>query len=171
VLERICEQVPAIAALSSRKDGLSIAVTELRTSAFPTLLPHQVTAAIAMSHRETEAADAAETRLRALLESGRRQATVRRVADRPPLRERRGTTRLAKSLCAVAKEWDVPLGTGTSSWPSVAGLVPAKVPVLCGVAPTAHDLHTPHESIDRTSLLQRTLILTQFLARESGATP
>jgi hypothetical protein len=41
--------------------------------------------------------------------------------------------------------------------------VPAKAGVICGTGPVAQDLYTPQESINRISLMQRTLLLAQFL--------
>jgi D-alanine-D-alanine ligase len=45
----------------------------------------------------------------------------------------------------------------------VAGLVPTEVPVICGLGPVVEDLYTPQERILRISLIQRTLLLTQYL--------
>ncbi len=41
--------------------------------------------------------------------------------------------------------------------------MPEDQPVLCGLGPVARDLRTPQESLLRISLVQRTLLLTQFL--------
>ena len=64
----------------------------------------------------------------------------------------------------MADRWEIPLADEASVWPSVAGLVPSKVPVLCGLGPVGEELHTPHEAVERISLVQRTLLLTQYLA-------
>ncbi len=82
------------------------------------------------------------------------------------MRERRATLRLAKALQHVADDWEIPFKRESSVWPSVAGLVPAKTACLCGVGPVARDLGTPHEAVLRLSLVQRTLLLSEFLARE-----
>jgi hypothetical protein len=73
---------------------------------------------------------------------------------------------LAKSLADVAGQWDIPLKRESSVWPSVAGLVPAAKGVVCGVGPVARDLYTPAESVDRISLVQRTLLLAEFLCEK-----
>jgi len=39
--------------------------------------------------------------------------------------------------------------------------------VLCGLGPVARDTYTPDESVDRISLMQRTLLLAEFLARQN----
>jgi D-alanine-D-alanine ligase len=79
---------------------------------------------------------------------------------------RRGGARLAKAFQSVADELDIPVGSTSSAWPSVAGLVPAKVDCLCGIGPVARELRSPEEAVQRISLVQRTLLLAQYLAKE-----
>jgi D-alanine-D-alanine ligase len=79
------------------------------------------------------------------------------------MKERRANIRLADALTAVAAEWDIPLKRESSVWPSVAGLVPTSTGVVCGVGPVARNIYTPDEAVDRISLLQRTLLLAEFL--------
>ena len=47
--------------------------------------------------------------------------------------------------------------------PSAAGLVPPQVPVICGIGPIARDLFTTQEAVNRISLIQRTLLIADFL--------
>jgi len=82
------------------------------------------------------------------------------------MRERRLNQKMAASLGRTAKEWGIPLRKQSSVWPSVAGLVPPKMAVICGLGPVAVDLNTPQEALQRISLVQRTLLLAQFLAGE-----
>ena len=72
-------------------------------------------------------------------------------------------------LEAVAADWEIPLKRESSVWPSVAGLVPPKTPVIYGIGPVARDLGTPQEAVQRISLIQRTLLLAEFLLAESEA--
>ena len=44
-----------------------------------------------------------------------------------------------------------------------AGLVPERTACLCGLGPVARDLGTPHEAVQRISLVQRTLLLARYL--------
>jgi hypothetical protein len=74
---------------------------------------------------------------------------------------------MADSLANAARRWEIPLERETSVSPSVAGLVPATTPCLCGVGPVGRDLGTPHESVQRISLIQRTLLLAQFLLEQA----
>ena len=87
------------------------------------------------------------------------------------MKDRRPSGRLARSLAKVAEKWEIPLERESSVWPSVAGLVPASAGAVCGVGPVARDLYTPHEAVDRISLMQRTLLLAQFLHDYDGAKP
>jgi len=89
--------------------------------------------------------------------------TLEKVSERPPMKEKKKNQNLFKALFEVAQKWEIPLDKRSSLWPSGAGLVPDKTGVLCGIGPVAQELYTPQESIKRISLLQRTLLLAQFL--------
>ena len=42
-------------------------------------------------------------------------------------------------------------------------LVPATTAVVCGLGPVCKDIYTQHESVGRSSLMKRTLLLAQYL--------
>ena len=75
---------------------------------------------------------------------------------------------MSKALETVARELEIPLKRTSSAWPSVAGLVPAKVDCLCGIGPVAKELRSPDECVQRVSLVQRTLLLADYLAKDVG---
>ena len=77
--------------------------------------------------------------------------------------QKRGENELLSQLESVAKKWKIPFDTETSLWPSVAGLAPKDTPVVCGVGPVARALHTGQEGVSRISLVQRTLLLAEYL--------
>jgi hypothetical protein len=104
--------------------------------------------------------------MRALLAKKGPRWELNCISDRPPMKERRATIQLAQKLAQVAGEWEIPLRRESSVWPSVAGLVPAKTACVCGIGPVARDVGTPHEAVQRISLVQRTLLLAQFLAKD-----
>ena len=87
------------------------------------------------------------------------------VSDRFPMKNKRANIRLARDLSQIATRWEIPFAQESSLWPSVAGTVPASSGVVCGIGPVAKNLYTPQEAVLRISLLQRTLLLTQFLAQ------
>ena len=159
-------KLAAFSELSSNEKRLSVAAVDAHTSSFPMLLPHRLTATILMTYAKSSSADEAEARMRDILGKDEFAWEMDLVSDRPPLTRRRASVQLAKELAAIAERWEIPLAQQSSALPSVGGLVSASVPVICGVAPIARDLYTPKESISRISLLQRTLLLAQFLAEK-----
>ncbi|MDH5673073.1 MAG: ATP-grasp domain-containing protein [Myxococcales bacterium] len=163
-LQWLCRKVDALSELSSSKERVSVALVDLRTRHLPQHLPHRVDATLLLSYPESAVGDRIEEQVRELLGQGGRSWSLERTADRPPLRERRGSQALAEDIAAVAREWDIPFGTDSSSWPSAAGLVPAGIPVICGMGPTARGLNTADEAVNRVSLVQRTLLLAELLA-------
>ena len=151
------------AKLTSRKERIAVSAVDLKTSAFPMYVPHQLSVELLVSYLDAAKADEVEQKVREILGRDGFRWELSQVADRPPMKERRGNMRLAKALASVAAKWEIPFGQESSVWPSVAGLVPAKTAVVCGVGPVAANLYTPQEAVQRISLIQRTLLLAQFL--------
>ncbi|MCK4659015.1 MAG: ATP-grasp domain-containing protein [Phycisphaerae bacterium] len=166
VLRWVWNKLEEFAHLTSRKQRLSVSAVDIQAEKLPMLLPHRVTATILVTFPDAKAADEVEQKMRAGLGKQRLRWELQEISNRPPMKERRGNLRLAKSLADVAEQWDIPLKRESSVWPSVAGLVPAKTACLCGIGPVARDLGTPHEAIQRISLVQRTLLLAEFLAKD-----
>ena len=127
------------------------------------MLPHRVDATLLVTYADAEKADAAEREVRSILGKGGLRWTLEVLSDRPPMRERKPSQALFKDVSRIAQDWEIPLKAESSVWPSVAGLAPEGVGALCGVGPIVRDLYTPQEAVQRISLLQRTLLLTQFL--------
>jgi D-alanine-D-alanine ligase len=150
----LAERIGQIAALGSRKERLSASVVDLSTETFPMLLPHRVTASILVTYADLEGADRLEQQARGILGRGWPRWELERVSDRTPQRDRPANRRVAKELGEVAHRWEIPLDP--------AG-------VVCGLGPVARDFGTPLEAVQRISLVQRALLLAQFLASE-GAT-
>jgi D-alanine-D-alanine ligase len=155
--------VGQIAALTSRQKRLAVSVSDFSPAAYPMLLPHRISATVVMNYLEKKNADAAETRIRELFGKGGPEWELELISDRSPMPPRKTNNRLIKSLGAVAEEWSIPLNTDSSLWPSAAGLVTGKAAVACGLGPVARDIYTPHEAVQRISVIQRALLLAQFL--------
>ena len=164
------EKLQACAKLSSRKDRIAVATLDLRTTHMPMLLPHQVSCTLLVSYPDEKIADGIEAQIRGVLTAKGLRTKVELLSARPPMKERRANTRLAKSLSDVAAQWEIPLKRETSVWPSVAGLAPASTGAVCGIAPIARNVYTSDESVDRISLMQRTLLLAEFLAKNGSNT-
>ena len=152
--------------LTSRERRISVSTVELKTETMPMHAPHRASATILVTYPDAQAADQVEAQMRGLLEKKGPRWELNLISDRPPMKERRATVQLAKKLIQVAQDWEIPLRRESSVWPSVAGLVPAKTACLCGIGPVARDVETPNEAVQRISLVQRTLLLAEFLAQE-----
>lgn len=167
VVRWVCSRIEALSELSSRKDRLGVYAVDLETTRFSRLLPHRVKAKVLISYPDRHVADEVLQEVRNLFGKGRPTAQLHLLSDRPPMPERKGNQLLLQRIVDAAATWDIPLGVETSASPSVAGLVPEGTAVICGLGAITNDLYAPHEAVQRTSLLQHTLLLTQFLAGEA----
>lgn len=162
----VAGKLEEFAKLTSHRDRVAVSAVDIETNAFPMLVPHRVTVSLLVSYLDVKKADETEKRMRQILGRSAFRWNLDLIADRPPMKQRRGNDRLAHALAGVAEHWEIPFGAESSVWPSAAGLVPAKTGVVCGLGPVAEDLYTPQESVLRISLIQRTLLLAQFLAEQ-----
>lgn len=167
VLNWTLGRIEDISKLSSRQERISIGVSDIRPTAFPMLLPHRVEVTITLSYGNKSVADESEKAIRDILASGGFQYQLEVISDRPALSSRASNKRLAAELSEIAANWEIPFGQESALWPSAAGLVPASTAVVCGVGPVAKDLYTPNEAVERISLLQRTLLLAEFLVKRT----
>lgn len=155
--------------LTDRKDKVALSIVDIQSEAYPRLLPHRVQCLLQCSFPDDRLATDLEQRINAVLEGCTVNWNLSLLADRPPMKDRRINQRLLKEFHAAAEEWSLPLDSESSLWPSVAGLVPSKVPVLCGLGPVTKQLFTNHEKISRISLVERTLLLANFLLKKGSA--
>lgn len=168
VIGWLAEKTLEITALSSRKELLSVSVSDIRTEAYPMLLPHRLTVAVLVTFLDEGIADGAERSIRNILGKGEPRWELAMLENRPPMPDRRENRKLADMIRKIASGWEIPLETESSVWPSAAGLVPPPTAVVCAVGPVARDLYTPQEAVQRISLVQRTLLLAQTLLRISA---
>jgi hypothetical protein len=166
VVRWLSGKLDSFSKLSSKVERLAIAVGNLHTTSFQMLLPHAVDVTLMLSYGEESVADRAEGQIKEILGKEGYKWDLKLLSDRPPMVKRPANQRLAESLAGVAAQWDIPFGRETSLWPSVCGLVPSSVAAVCGLGPVAKDLYTPRETVERISLLQRTLLLAEFLAKD-----
>ena len=152
------------AGLSSQAERMAVSTIGLRTERHPLHLPHRVTADIVETYPTTATGDTVARKLRSILGKGGPNWELETATTRPPFVERAAGRRLAGELTRVAGGLDIVLKRGTSAWPSVAGLVPADKACVCAVGPAARDLRTPQEAVKRITLVQRSLVLAEFLA-------
>jgi len=165
-LNWLCEKLQELAKLSSRKDRVAVAASDIKTDAFPMLLPHRIQVTLFLSYSDINRADSLEQQMRKILGKGSVRWELELISDRSAMRDRPKNRKLAKTLSQVAEQWEIPCQQESSLWPSIAGLVPSSTAVVCGLGPVAHQLYTPQEAVQRISILQRTLLLAEFLVQE-----
>ena len=165
VLPWACEKLEAMGRLSTPtpKKRISVAALDLKTERHPMFVPHRVEGSLMVSYSDSAHADEAEASMRSILGKGGPKWTLTRLADRPPMADRRSNRSLVTALEAAAARWEIPVRRETSSWPSVAGLAPASAAVVCGVGPVTRDRGSPEEAVQRISLVQRTLLVAEYL--------
>ena len=152
------------AKLTSREKRVAVAASELKTESYPQMLPHRAVANIFVSYLNLKDADAVEASMLNTIKTRDFKCVLELVSERPPLKKSKKSEALYRQLKDVADRWEIPLARESSLSPSVGGLVPAKIPAICGIGPVARDVDTPQEGVLRISLMQRTLLLAQYLA-------
>ncbi len=163
VVRWACEKVEAIGQLSSPRRRLSIGVVDMRTERHAMFMPHRVEVSLMMSYLDPDHAQETEAAMRKALGRGGPKWSLHRLTDRPPMPERPANQPLVDALESAAAKWDLEVEMESSAWPSVAGLVPEGTAVVCGVSPAMKDGGAPDEAVQRISLVQRTLVLTEYL--------
>jgi len=165
LMQWMSTKIQEIYTLSSRKERLSVTVHKISTEHFPLLVPHRAELMILVSYLDERKLQGIEASFREILKGSKFKIGLEMVSDRPPMLEKKTNLRLAQSLAEVAEEWEIPFSIKSSLWPSAGGLV-RRIPVVCGLGPEPRDLYTPQEAVNRTSLIQRTLLLAEFLLKQ-----
>ena len=166
VLHWTNQKLVELASLTSRKKRIALSAVDIKTEAYPMLLPHRTNATLLASYPTKKTGDELHETIKESLAGSKIKWNLETVSERPPMKTKKTKNPLLDSLEAVAKEWELPLLYDSSVWPSVAGLVKQGTPVICGMGPFAHDLYTVRESVERISLIQKTLLLAQFLVKQ-----
>jgi hypothetical protein len=167
VLRWLWQRLEDCCQLRDRKARVAVSVAEVKTKAYPMLLPHEAEATLFVGFPNTDAADAVEERMREILGASRDgvRPTLEQLAHRPAMTDRRANKELRQEIREIAQAWDIPFEEESSLLPSVAGLVPKGTAVVCGMGPAAVNPFTAQEAVQRISLVQRTLLLAAFLER------
>lgn len=163
----MCQKISELSALSFSREKVFLSALDLKTERHPMLLPHRVAATLLVSYLDAGVADQHEELMRDALGKPGLNWKLTLLADRPPMKDRAVNKRLFKALSNSAEELQFRLKTEWSRWPSVAGLAPSPTACLCGLAPVTRDRGTPGEAVQRISLIQRTLLITDFLMKHA----
>jgi hypothetical protein len=151
--------------LSSQRDRLGVFVNGMSMKHFPMMLPHRVQANLLVTFYQSTIANHAEEDIREILGKKGPKWRLNMVSERPEMIARRENRAFYNEIQATAKELDIPFSHTTSATPSAAGLVPRGTAVVCGLGPVVDSLHTPLEAVQRVSLFQRTILLTEVLRK------
>ncbi len=163
-LRWVWSKLDAMARLTSQGKRLSVSTIDVKTERLPMRSPHRIMATIVVNYPTKDVVENVMEEMRSILGKGGPRWSLVTKTDRPPFAQRTQSLQLAEELATVATRWDMPLERESSAWPSVAGLVPADTGCVCSIGPVAENLRTPQEAIHRISLVQRTLLLAEFLA-------
>jgi D-alanine-D-alanine ligase len=163
ILRWVWGRLEEFSALSDRAKRISVSAVDVRPEALPMLLPHRVTCQLLVTYPKVSVADEVEARMRGCMSKRGPKWQLELISDRPPMGEGRANTQLARVFEHAATRWEIPLKRESSVWPSVAGLVGDRAACVCGLGPVARDLGTPQEAVQRISLVQRTLLLAEYL--------
>jgi hypothetical protein len=156
-------KIEELARLTNRRERIAVSAMNIETYAYPMLLPHRVCATLYSSFAKIKSADELENKMRQILGKGGIKWSLDCISNRPPMKVKKTNNLQLDSLKKIANQWDIPFSIESSLWPSVGGLVKQGTPVVCGMGPIAKDLYTSRECIERVSLIQRTLLLSQYL--------
>ena len=160
------ERLERIAQLTSRNRSVSVSILDLSTEAHALHLPHRVTAGLLVTYRDVAQAAEVDKEIRTILGRGGCRWELATDWDRPPMPETAGGAALQAALNNAGHPHGIEFKRETSSVASVAGLVGDATPCVCGVGPVAYERGTPGENIERITLIERTVVLAEFLAGE-----
>lgn len=154
--------------LGNQTKRLSVTAVDMKVDSYPMSNPHKVSSILLVNYYDKKSFEKVKKEIGEILKKEKAgiKWKLEELANRPPFKERKISKNLVDKLKKIAEERDIPFSTTSSSWPSLAGVVPVNRPVVCGMGPVAEDVYTPQESIKRISLIQRTLLLSMFLVEE-----
>ena len=164
VLLWVAKKIEEFASLSNRREKIALSAVNIETDTYPMLLPHRARITLLSSFATIKAGDRLEEEMKDILGKNKIKWSLECVSNRPPMKTKKAGNDLISSLQNIASQRDIPLLLESSVLPSAGGLVKQGTPVLCGMGPCAKDLYTSRECIERVSLIQRTLLLSQYLA-------
>lgn len=168
IMNWFLKQAVQLQTLNRPEKRFTVAVQQVQSQHYSILLPHYIQATVYITFLNESLADQAETEIFRLFKpTAQEESTIRckteKLEGRPPLKRSKDNNLLIEQLQKISDRWQLPFGIEASLFPSAAGVVPEGIPVICGLGPACENLYTPHESVNRGELLQRTLLLTLFL--------
>lgn len=154
--------------LSEGKKYLSISIQDIKTNRYSILVPHKITLNIIITYINSFEARNVEMELRKIFKSNNKKINtyIEKIEDRAPLNKNKNNNDLANKFIEIAKRSNIELGIESALLPSAAGEIIKSSNVICGLSPGSKSLYTPNESINRRELIEKTLLITEFLMEE-----
>lgn len=148
---------------------LDITVNDLQITGNHHLRPNRLIGTIYLSYGSTEDADKIETDIRKIFKSANRSisASFGKLEERPVMRTSQNQEEILKSLEEISQHFGFAFGTDTSLMPSAGGDVHIETPCVCGLSPSAKNIYTDNECIDRSELIQKTVVLATCLSQDT----
>ncbi len=142
-----------------------LTLERIASRGYPNLQPFRVDLSLICSYKRSSAADRVSSEVQRLFDGSKDGVRVflESAVDRPEFSVGAGGRALLAALSQAAERWQIELKSSSALLPSVAGFVPDSVPVVCGLGPAAFESFTATESVSRLSLVQRTLVLSEYL--------
>jgi D-alanine-D-alanine ligase len=167
VLSWFLEKTDKLKGLNSRQKKIAVAVQDLKSERYSVLMPHRVTATIAITYIDEAMAEKTEIELHKLFKASKQgmKTYVEKITERPPLLHKKEHQLLTK-LQKWSEAYQLPFGTESSLLATAAGNVPVDTPTVCGFAPASKHLFTPNEAMHRSELVQRSVLLALYLQGE-----
>ncbi|CAM3948470.1 M20/M25/M40 family metallo-hydrolase [Alkalicoccus chagannorensis] len=171
VLSWFLEKSAHLQQFNDRKRRIAAVIQDIRSERYSVLMPHRVTATLLLTFLDEKTAEETEQQIRGLLQDKKKgmRTYMEEVSSRPPLKRQKEHPML-KKMEACARMHQLPFGTESALLSSAAGAVGEGVPVLCGAAPASRQLYTPNEAVHRIELLQRSVLLAQYLQHQAEST-
>lgn len=162
------------AAFPRSGDGITVNLTLMKAGSRSNIIPAQAQVTLNVRGRTAEDMRAVETAARKIAASPEiADTTVKMTYDWsfPPLVENARVDGLAARATHFAEEIGRPLALGGNGGASESALADAVgTPALDGLGATGSGAHTPHESLDLTSVTPRLYILVRLI-ESTGANP
>ncbi len=144
---------------------VDLSVKDIHMSSYTMMRPHQMEAILYLSYLDQAKANEMEDEIKKAFKTTSRSfhCTIAKLEERPPMMKRGSQKALVDKMEELAKEWNLPFDTDSSLIPTAAGDIPGQIPVVCGLSPSSKGLYTPLECINRRELVEKTLLLCQYL--------
>ncbi|MBI9012216.1 MAG: ATP-grasp domain-containing protein [Clostridiales bacterium] len=159
------EKINTIKEKIKNLDKFSVAVNDFKLQNNHMMLAHKITLTLCMTYVDSNLADEMEAEIKSMFKSTSKsiKSTVGTLEVRPPMNKNENQQELIMKLMNVYEDLQIPFGVDTKLFPSAGGDISEDVPVICGMSPATLELYNSEESILRLELLQKILIMTNFI--------